>query len=870
MSKLHPSLTAAALSAGVSALLAPTLLAQTAPSQAPSDTTVMERFEVTGSRVSRIAAEGPNPVTVFGRRDIDVGGYTNIGDALRTLPFVSGSNLMPAGSNNSFTPGASSVNMRGLGNNNVLVLLNGRRAAPYSTPGFNGLQTMFDFNSIPTAGIESIEILKDAGSAIYGSDAVSGVINIKMRKHYNGLSTEVGFGNTLDTDSFEKQFSAVTGTTSGRTSLLLTVDWKERNKIKDRDYGFSSTADLTSRGGDDLRSYATFPGLVYVPSLGDYYTLSSPKANPTLADFSVADVSHGTYDFQRVTDLIPETRSYGFYGRGQFDFTPTVSGFAEVSFRRSESSIEAAPSPVFSYTENGSGPGGLVIPASNPNNPFGEDLGDEWYARLASAGNRINDVRSETPRILLGVEGRFADTWKWEVAGMHTSNDVTNQNGGTVFDDLYQDALNGVEFGGETLYANPFGPEDARITNYYTGVNPTSSTFELRTFDFNVGGDIFELPAGAVGFATGGEYRSEELENRQTKDNENGNIIGGAEGTSTYGDRRVYAFYAELGIPIIQGLEAQVAARYENYSDFGDTTKPKVALSYRPTKDLLFRGSYGQSFKAPDLAYLYTSQVTSFSSSPLKDPRRPNDAPRQIQTVGGGNPDLQPEETDTIYVGAQWEPTSGALKGWTFGVDWLQFKQRNLINQLGEDFILENELTLPGSVVRLPPAAGEQVGVISYINDRYRNIDRQTYRGFDFETRYNLETNNLGRFLFRASATYMYDFIFQGEEFAGDYTEPKWRGTFNVNWSRGDWEADILVAYIGRFLTYSEEGYVGSHVVVNPQVTYKGLWKTRITLGVRNVLDRDPPFDNNSPTGWNTDLHDPEQAFAYVRIAKDW
>src|SRR5690606_24822950 len=133
---------------------------------------MLERFEVTGSRVTRIAAEGPNPVTVFRRADIEVGGYTNIGDALRTHPYVSGSNLMPAGSNNSFTPGASTVNLRGLGNNNVLVLLNGRRAAPLSTPGFNGLQTMFDFNSIPEAAIESIEILKDAGSAIYGSDAV--------------------------------------------------------------------------------------------------------------------------------------------------------------------------------------------------------------------------------------------------------------------------------------------------------------------------------------------------------------------------------------------------------------------------------------------------------------------------------------------------------------------------------------------------------------------------------------------------------------------------------------------------------------------------------------------------------------------------
>src|SRR5690606_21951341 len=129
---------------------------------------------------------------------------------------------------------------------------------------------------------------------------------------------------------------------------------------------------------------------------------------------------------------------------------------------------------------------------------------------------------------------------------------------------------------------------------------------------------------------------------------------------------------------------------------FGSTTKPKIALSYRPTDELLIRGSFGQSFLAPNLSYLYTSQVTSFSSSPLADPKRPNDAPRQIQTYGGGNPDLQPENTDTYYVGVQWEPRKGKMKGWSFGVDWLQFKQRDLINQLGEDFILSHEDELPG------------------------------------------------------------------------------------------------------------------------------------------------------------------------------
>lgn len=842
------------------------------PNKQDDSATVMERFEVTGSRVTRIDAEGPNPVRVFRRADIQVGGYNNIGDVLRTMPFTSGSNLMPAGSGNSFTPGASTVNLRGLGNNNVLVLLNGRRAAPLSSPGFNGLQTVFDFNSIPTAAIESVEILKDGGSAIYGSDAVSGVINIKLRKNYDGASTEIGFGNTLKTDSLEKSFSGVMGTHSGKSSILVTVDWKERNKIKDHDYGFSSQADLTSRGGADLRSYASYPGLVYVPSLDNYYMPSAPVTNPTVNDFKEADVSHGYYNFQEVTDLTPETRSYGFYTRGQYDFNPQLTGYLEVAFRRNQTQIEAAPSPVFNYTEHGDGPntGFLNIPATNPNNPFGEDLEDEWYARLVSAGNRINDVTSDTPRILVGLEGRFAETWHWDTGVLYTSNDAKNLNGGSVFDDLYQAALNGVEIDGETLYANPFGPEDPRVTKTYVGPDTNTSSFELRTYDFSIGGDLLQLPAGPLGFATGGEFRSEKLENKRTKNNETGNIVGGAEGSSTYGDRRVYAYYAELGVPIVKGVQAQIAGRFEHYSDFGSTIKPKLALSYRPARTLLLRASYGQSFLAPNLSYLYTSQVTQFSNSPLEDPKRPNDSPRQIQTLGGGNPKLNPEETDTYYAGIQWEP-KGRLEGLSISIDWLEFKQKNLIAQLGEDFILKNEDVLPaGTVVRNAPAAGETVGVISYINDVYMNIDRQTYQAVDIETRYDWKTSRAGDFRLIANATWVYDFSYNDTQYTGTYNQPRWRSAFTFEWERGDWSAALLVAHIGRFQNYDEDGYIRSQIIVNPEVTYSGLWKTRLTVGARNALDRDPPFDPHSSSGWDTDIHDPEPLFVYVRLGKDW
>lgn len=835
------------------------------------DVVTLSKYEVTGTHISGIDAAGLNPVTSISRANLDLSGYTNVGDALRSLSFVSGSSLIPTGSNNSFTPGASTVNLRGLGNNNVLVLLNGRRAAPLATPGFNGLQTVFDFNSIPAAAIESIQVLKDGGSAIYGSDAVSGVINIILRKDYTGLTTSIGFGNTFGSDSLEKTGSIVFGSSSGKLSIITAIDWTERNSLKDADYGFSSNADLTSRGGDDLRSYAGFPGLVYVPSLGDYYTLTTPKANPTIGDFTVADVSHGSYNFQSVTDQIPETRNFGFYSRARYDFSDQIYGFTELSFRRTETRIEAAPTPVFNYAENGTGPvtGALSIPATNPNNPFGEDLEDEWYARLVSAGNRINEVTSDTPRIVVGLGGKLPAAWEWEAAATYSKNKTENLNGGTVFDNLYQAALNGITIGGETLYANPFGPEDPRVTKSYTNTDPNTASFELRTYDFSASGPLFQLPAGDVKLAVGGEWRGEKLASIRTVNNATGNVVGGAEGDSTFGDRTVKSAYAELHLPLVTNLELQLAGRFEQYSDFGSTTKPKIAISYRPAQWLLLRASFGQSFLAPNLAYLYTSQVTTFSSNPLEDPKRPDDAPRQIETKGGGNPNLQPEETDSWYGGFQINPT-GRLKGWELAVDWLQFKQTDLIAQLGEDYILKNEDTLPGLVVRNAPASGETVGVINYINDTYLNIDRQTYRGIDFDLRYSFKTATAGRFLFDLGGTYLQKLHYNDTDYEGTYNYPFWRGTFTSTWELGKWSASVLVDYLGEFENFSEVGTVKRQIHVDPQISYRGFHDIKLTVGARNVFNEDPPFDEHSSTGYNNEISNPEKAFVYFRASKDF
>ena len=850
------------------------------------DLVILEAFPVVGSRIKRIEVEGPNPVASIRQSDIQLAGYSTIGDALRTLPMVSGGSQQPAASNDSFTPGASTVNIRGLGNNGVLVLLNGRRAAPLSTPGFDGMQTMFDMNSVPMAAVESIEVLKDGGSALYGSDAVCGVIDIRLKRNYSGVIATTELGTHLGTNALDKSFSVVYGNQSGKNSLVVTFDWKGTNSIRDHEFSFSENSDNTYRGGSDLRSPAGYPAAAYVPSLGNYYTLTAPKSNPALSDFVVADLSTGSYNFQSATDLFPWTRNSGFYSHFAHEFGPNIAAFVELSFRRVESKIAQAPSPVFSYAEHGTGPdtGTLTIPAANPNNPFGEDLQDEWYARLISAGNRISDVTSDTPRILVGLEGKIPDwnNWTWQSGALYTNNKAKNLNHGAELDSLYQQALNGISIGSETLYANPFGPEDPRVTASYVRDNPSSSEFALKSFDLSATGTLVDLPAGALGLAFGGEARAEDFSSNKTLAEETGNIIAGSEGSSVAGDRKVYAVYAELGVPILKGLEAQVAARFEHYSDFGSTTKPKYALSYKPLDWLRFRSSFSQSFLAPNLSYLYTKQVTLFSDSPLVDPKRPDDAARQIQARSGGNPSLKPENTDTIYAGVQLEP-AGALKGLSFAVDWFQFKQTNLIAQLRPDFILAHEDTLAGKVLRNSPAAGEPVGTINYINNTYDNIDGRTYRGFDFDLNYDLHSKEVGDFRFSAAATLMTQFVDRTPEkaiqLAGEYGQPQWRSTYSVEWRKGNWGAAVFTEYIGEFFNYradgdtrtdAELGKVGNQFLVNPQVSYSGWGKAKITLGARNVFNANPPFDRQSATGWDSDIHNAEKAFLYVRLEREW
>jgi iron complex outermembrane receptor protein len=859
----------------------------------------VEGFVVVGSNIERMDLETVSPVINLSGDDLEATGFSTVGDAIRALPITSGQSLTTTDAGTSFTPGVSSVNLRGLGNNNTLALLNGRRVAPYATPGFNGFQNVVDFSSIPAKAIDSVQVLKDGASAVYGSDAVAGVISVNLVKEYDGLTTKVSMGNTLDSDSFEWDFFAIGGATSGRASVVFTVDYRERNDMFARDIDWTSTADGSAFGGFDQRSSANisanargldstaydgrFPSgrasWAGLPLANAEGALPAASYIPTLDDF---EDGNKFYNYQENAGMFPKVREYGFYTRLNYAVTDTLDAYAEVSFRRVETEIAAAATPAFFGNENGdSDSDTLVLPSTNPYNPFGVDLTDVRW-RIIETGNRVNDLQADTPRIVLGLQGDLPlETWSFDSAFLITESEITNTNPGTVFDSLLQEALNGITINGEMFYANPWGRNYPEVIDYITGTNPVVDSFMMWSWDFKANGDLFDMgDMGVIRAAAGVEYRYEELASVRTIANETGDIVGGSESTSVFGERDIKSLYAEVSIPVYDLMEFQVAARYEDYSDFGDTTKPKIGMKFTPVEGLLLRAAYGQSFRAPDLPFLYSSGSVSFTSQFLNDPLRPSDPPNQIKTRGGGNIDLQPEETDSTYVGVVVDMGKffNKLDGLSFEVDLWKFEQTDVISRISANTIVANAGNpfYDAFITRLPPGPGETIGLIQEVSTQWQNLESQETQGIDLAVSYTLSTENYGEYRFKVEGTYVDEFTFvdsegNTEQWAGTWTQPRWRANGTIAWNYGDWAASMFISWVGEYEElYLAPEKVKSYWRFNPQVSYSGIADTKITFGVRNVFDEEPPVDTAETTTRGIGVHNIEPRFWYLRLEKDW
>jgi iron complex outermembrane recepter protein len=842
--------------------------------------------EVTGSRIKRIDVEGPSPVVAISREEIDLTGFQTVGDFIRNLPFSNATSVDPQ-FGTGFAGGATSLNLRGLGVNNSLVLINGRRAAPYALPGGTGFTSLFDFNSVPLAAIESVEILKDGASAVYGSDAVAGVLNIKLRENYTGFSASALYGNTFDTDSSLRNFNVTFGSTAGKTSVLLTADWQTRNALFLRDRENSRSADGRRFGGQDARSVTGFPGAVNIPVRDPSNRMPppgtvtgtnlSPQGNllttPRTSDFTPGA---SLYDLNTVGTMIPDYTYAGFYGRGRHEINANLHAFAEFALRQNTTHFEFSPASVTATAEQGSGAaGGLRLPFNNPFNPFGVDI-DNFSFRLVPLGPRMRDLESTTSRYLGGIGGSLGlSDWTFQSALLYAQNVTTSTDGNLGADAPLQRLLNNTS---TATALNPFGPSAPGVVESLRTTTNRRSATAVRSGDVQATGTVFALPAGNVGLAVGAEYRKESIKDNPDPLVITGGVVGAGGSSGVTGYRDVQAFYAELLIPILRSLEAQIAGRHEKYSDFGQSEKPKIGVKWRPAPWLVLRGAFGQSFRAPDLTQLFTAQSISFSSQPFGDPLRPKDPVAQIRQITGGNPSLQPEETNSYYLGTLIEIPR--IKGLEFSLDFWRFMRTDEISTNTLNFILGQETVTPtGLVVRNAPTGDGLPGTINAVNLAFVNIGRTRTEGIDAAVRYTRNMQGLGKFVFSAAVTHTHHFLLNNVELIRSNSYPQLRGSASVQWTRNKWGASVHGTYIDGYAEAAASIFgpgrpaarrIGNHYVFNPQVFYRGFFGTKITVGVNNVFDRPAPFAFNRTEQYDLLQVNNEGRFGYVRVSRDF
>ncbi len=894
---LASALVAVTLGAGtlVQAQVQPTSTTTATTEPSKTEHVKREKFEVTGSRIKRLDMETPQPVVTFSSEEIKMGGFTSLGDFVQSLPFNTGSTNSIV-QTASFTRGAATVNPRGLGSNRFLVLVNGRRSVGYALTNSNN-QSVFDFNSIPLAAIDEITYLKDGASAIYGSDAVTGVMDIKLKRNFSGLRVDLLGGNTLGHDTFTKEASVLVGAQTGKTSIVMVASYVGANDNFIRDFDRSKTTDYSSHApkGTNQNSSANWPANLnltaaqaaaagFTTGAGTYVlTGGKPTANPTKSQFARAATltNENRYDFAQTYQLFPPFDYYGVYTNIKHEISDSLYFFGEVIYSNNQTNFSFTPSVIQSTQNAGTGPTGLLnIPANNPYNPLGIDITNFLY-RTNFGPARKFDTKSSAVTYLMGVGGNIDDNWSWEVGASLGRGDVSTTARNQIRAVDLQRALNGTT---RQTALNPFGPSDNQslVDSLFTISNSVYAA-KAEMLDATVTGNLFELPGGDIGVAIGSEYRKDMIQ----QDPDTSAYVGSGGGTPYRGDRTIFSAYVEATFPITRQLEVQAAGRFEDYSDFGTTTKPKIGAKFKlpPTKivDVLLRASFSQSFKAPDMGRLFTAATTAFTSTTRTDPKRPQDPATQLRIITSGNADLQPEEANIWYGGAVLDVK--AVKGLSFAVDYFNFEIDDVISSPSDTTLLAREDQFPGAVVRDNTQGNP--GPILYLRRVPFNVAKQWYSGVDFEAKYNLRDTRWGDFLFTLNTTRTISIksnsgirdasgnLPDDFENVGLYNNPKWNGTASASWAYKDYGAAVRVNYIGAYFNdgYTVDGWGENAVTtVNAQFSYKGFWDTKATIGVNNVFDKEPPFNGFESSSYDQSTYGRIGLgrFVFLRLEKEF
>jgi outer membrane receptor protein involved in Fe transport len=954
--------------------------------------------QIRGTKITEVL-----PVTVVEKEDIIAAAAVSGDDLFRSIPQAGDVQFQEArttGNLNDARGDTSSINLRSLGTGNTLMLLNGRRVVPApgtQTENFVPVQTA-NTNAFPVAGVKRVEVLRDGAAAIYGTDAVAGVVNTVLENDYEGLRMEAQYGGSEGTPHRETTINLKAGTRfDNGTRVALYAGFYTRNRLLATDREYSASEDHRWRvagtpwAGDtafDNRttsspwgSFTVIPASAAVRQGTTALTTSGVFRVEPISN-TAAGCSSSTYSGNlclragTITGAVDRELRYNENvdrtlrgGVDRYNAFATVSRnlgelefFGEAGFYHAMfSGLREQSAPLASAV--------ISIPASNYYNPlgpttFGSVANPNRLPNLVNVpatglplrittyrpvdtGPRVYEVSDDSYRLLAGLRGqKFGFDWEsalvysWAKTDDHTTNAVSNTLFQQALAKSTPDAYNPFNGGNQLVYSGPdTTPSDpATIRSFLVGVHRVSET-SLSMWDLKASRpDIGKLPAGDVGAAVGVEVRRESyVDDRDARldgtikytDSVTGitygtDVMGASPAPDTRAHRSIISAYLELAvplvapemdIPLVRSVDMQLAARTERYSDFGNVTKPKIALNWTVADWIALRGSASQAFRAPNLAQFYsagtqvTNTRTDFAFCRLNNVTCAGASTIEVRS---GNRGLGPEEADNLSAGLVLQSTflpesAGKV---TLSLDYWSIKQTEVIGieggqvQLLYDYLLRLDGQSNPNLVRDAPVGANKVGQLLQVNDNYFNITPRELAGFDASLRYDLRRTKFGSFTFSVNAAKLTKFEQQATETARKVIEannagrlgpgiivtaagnqigingnPEWRGSASLTWRQQQWRAGMFVNYVGSVFDTGPAPVNGQLFEVDSWTTISLygqydfrrrddiLGGTSLRLGVRNIEDKIPPL-TSSNFGYFGSLANATGRYVYATLSK--
>ena len=789
----------------------------------------VERIEVTGSRIQRADMETASPVTVIDASVIRAEGFTSVDEILQAQPSMAGMAL--GATTNNGSRGVAQVDLRGMGANRTLVLLNGRRMVNSGT----GADSAVDLNSIPVAMISRVEILKDGASAVYGSDAIAGVVNIITKKDFEGFQFDVNGGMTDKSDAKNIELSALYGISTENGNYTFGAAYSDRGGVmeRDRDWVPSGASSFVPQGGF-IGNKLDKDGN---PILGDN---GKPKQEvKELVNGEWVPLSQG-YDYTQHHWLQTPNERYSIFANATQEFSNDLVFTGDFIYTKRKSEQQLAPQPanmMLKVCPDGTTADDCIglTDEMKAGGIVADDTGRVNYRRrIVDAGERVYEQDIDTMRLSAGLAGQLdvhtgmywdmsytfghnkAETW------VHNSiNRVKAEN--SVYQN--QDAW----FNNKTL-----SPE---IVNDISYTEVTDGGNEQHIVSTVLSGELFELDAGAAAFAIGAEYRHE-----SGYFNPDPVIVAG-EGTAaqqdpTKGSYNVLSVYQEVSVPFTEKLTGEFALRYDDYSTFGSAATWKVGLTYEATDELMLRTVAATGFRAPNVSELYGGNSASYDY--LDDPWL-NELDPQILVNYTSDENLQAEESESYTAGFVYSPSY--VDGLSMTVDYWRFKIANAITRL--DVQAGLDACHAGDEKACKTFNITKDGDLTKLTNPLTNVGYQDTSGVDVNAQYNFDLIGLD-WKVNNDLTYLLNFEQDGIEYTGTiggmyggYAE--YRNNFSVQAGLNDWKIIYSNRFIGETKDINKDTKVESVLYHNLAASYIFADLYTATVGVKNLTDLEPP-----------------------------